>query len=186
MLVFGIWYIFFTEQFKIAMFARLRHQRSDRLRRWAWWDVSTYSLMDMQRSIRLSADRSIAFTGLCMGNSPLTGEFPAQMASNAKNVSIWWSHHAIYLTHTKAIWRPQKPRFRDLIIRPSYVILKRPLSSLGQAMTVWPSDTNGQISQIWDPVLPILANVVNNCVVNIGRIFNRFGECMMECILKIQ
>ena len=33
-------------------------------------------------------------TGLCAGNSPGTGEFPAQMASNAKNVSIWWRHHA--------------------------------------------------------------------------------------------
>ena len=27
------------------------------------------------------------------GNSPVTGEFPAQMASNAENVSIWWRHH---------------------------------------------------------------------------------------------
>ena len=27
-------------------------------------------------------------TGLCEGNSPLTGEFPAQRASNAENVSI--------------------------------------------------------------------------------------------------
>ena len=25
--------------------------------------------------------------------SPATGEFPAQMASNAENVSIWWRHH---------------------------------------------------------------------------------------------
>ena len=33
-------------------------------------------------------------TGLCAGNSPGTGEFPAQMASNAENVSIWWRHHA--------------------------------------------------------------------------------------------
>ena len=32
-------------------------------------------------------------TGLCAGNSPGTGEFPAQMASNAENVSIWWRHH---------------------------------------------------------------------------------------------
>ena len=32
-------------------------------------------------------------TGLCAGNSPVTGEFPAQMASNAENVSIWWCHH---------------------------------------------------------------------------------------------
>ena len=32
-------------------------------------------------------------TGLCAGNSPGTGEFPAQMASNAENVFIWWRHH---------------------------------------------------------------------------------------------
>ena len=32
-------------------------------------------------------------TGLCAGNSPGTGEFPAQMASNAENASIWWHHH---------------------------------------------------------------------------------------------
>ena len=32
-------------------------------------------------------------TGLCAGNSPVTGEFPAQMASYAEKVSIWWRHH---------------------------------------------------------------------------------------------
>ena len=32
-------------------------------------------------------------TGLCAGNSPGTGEFPAQMASYAENVSTWWRHH---------------------------------------------------------------------------------------------
>ena len=32
-------------------------------------------------------------TGLCARNSPVTGELPAQRASNAENVSIWWSHH---------------------------------------------------------------------------------------------
>ena len=36
-------------------------------------------------------------TGLCAGNSPGTGEFPAQMASYAKNVSIWWRHHGACL-----------------------------------------------------------------------------------------
>ena len=33
---------------------------------------------------------------LCAGNSPGTGEFPAQMASNAENVSIWWRQHDLY------------------------------------------------------------------------------------------
>ena len=32
-------------------------------------------------------------TGLCEGNSPGTDEFPAQMASNAENISILWRHH---------------------------------------------------------------------------------------------
>ena len=32
-------------------------------------------------------------TGLCVGNSPGIGEFPAQMASSAENVFSWWRHH---------------------------------------------------------------------------------------------
>ena len=31
--------------------------------------------------------------GLCVGNSSVTDDFPAQMASNTENVSIWWRHH---------------------------------------------------------------------------------------------
>ena len=34
-------------------------------------------------------------TGLCEGNSPVTGEFPAQRASNAENVSTWWRHRVL-------------------------------------------------------------------------------------------
>ena len=33
--------------------------------------------------------------GLCVGNSPGTGEFPTQMTSSAENVSIWWCHHVL-------------------------------------------------------------------------------------------
>ena len=32
-------------------------------------------------------------TGLCEGNSPVTGEFHSQRASSAEIVSIWWRHH---------------------------------------------------------------------------------------------
>ena len=38
---------------------------------------------------------NLRVTGLCAGNSPETSEFPAQMASNAENVSIWWRHHVL-------------------------------------------------------------------------------------------
>ena len=43
-----------------------------------------------RRSMKLS---KLCVTGLCAGNSPVTGGFPAQRASNAENVSIWWRHH---------------------------------------------------------------------------------------------
>ena len=39
--------------------------------------------------------KKIRVTGFCEGNSHVTDEFRAQMASNAENVSIWWRHHDI-------------------------------------------------------------------------------------------
>ena len=49
------------------------------------------------RTACLGADQrkhtKLRLTGLAEENSPVTGEFPAQMASNAENVSIWWRHH---------------------------------------------------------------------------------------------
>ena len=41
-------------------------------------------------------------TGLFVGNSPVTGEFPAQMASYAENVSIGWRHHGYLLLASKS------------------------------------------------------------------------------------
>ena len=79
-----------------------------------WWDtiltsllwrhngrgnVSNHQLHDclLNRLFRLRSKNTskLRVTGLCAGNSPETGEFPAQMASNAENVSIWWRHHDI-------------------------------------------------------------------------------------------
>ena len=42
-----------------------------------------------QRKHQSSASRPL------WGNSPVTGEFPAQRASNTENVSIWWCHHVM-------------------------------------------------------------------------------------------
>ena len=52
------------------------------------------SLINRLFECRLKKTSKLLVTGLCAGNSPGTGEFPAQMASNAENVSIWWRHHA--------------------------------------------------------------------------------------------
>ena len=47
---------------------------------------SIYSGADKKKH---QSSASLAFAG----NSPFSGEFPVQMASNAENVSIWWRHH---------------------------------------------------------------------------------------------
>ena len=55
------------------------------------------SLMVVYSSIYSDTDQKkkskLRVTGICEGNSPMTGEFPAQRASKADSVSIWWRHH---------------------------------------------------------------------------------------------
>ena len=55
-----------------------------------------HCLLNRLFECRSQKTSKLRVTGLCAGNSPGTGEFPAQMASNAENVSIWWRHHALF------------------------------------------------------------------------------------------
>ena len=62
--------------------------------------VSNHQRLDCLLS-RLFRHRSkktskLRVTGLCEGNSPVTGEFPTQKTSNAENVSIWWRDHDVW------------------------------------------------------------------------------------------
>ena len=49
--------------------------------------------------------QSSASLAICAGNSPVTGEFPAQMTSNVENVSIWWRHHEIIAIVLLVQWK---------------------------------------------------------------------------------
>ena len=50
-------------------------------------------LLNQFFGLRWKKTSKLPVTGFCAGNSPVTGEFPAQRASDAENVSIWWHHH---------------------------------------------------------------------------------------------
>ena len=60
-----------------------------------------HCLLNRLCGCRSKETSKLRVTGLCAGNSPGTGAFPAQMASNAENVSIWWRHHANMIYRTK-------------------------------------------------------------------------------------
>ena len=70
---------------------------------------------------RSNKTSKLRVTGLCVVNSPVTGEFPAQRASNAENVSIWWRHHemgdnGIYTWAQKLIFCNKTSKFIILIL----------------------------------------------------------------------
>ena len=61
-----------------------------------------YCLLKRLFRCRSKITSKLRATGLCAWNSPGTGEFHAQKASNVENVSIWWRHHEIAL-----MWLPK-------------------------------------------------------------------------------
>ena len=73
--------------------------------------------------IRLFRRRSkktskVRVTGLCEGNSRVTGEFPAQRASHAENVSIWCRHHDLEFHSVIArVVEACKNTYRDRMVR---------------------------------------------------------------------
>ena len=52
-----------------------------------------YCLLNRLFGCRSKKTSKLRVTGLCAGNSPEAGELPAQMTSNAENVTFWWRHH---------------------------------------------------------------------------------------------
>ena len=66
---------------------------------WAWWRLTHQPhdcLLNRLFKAQIKETSKLRVTGLCAGNSPVTGEFPAQRVSNAENVFIWWRHHDLY------------------------------------------------------------------------------------------
>ena len=84
-------------------------------------DNCSLNCLFIRRSKKTS---KLLVTGLCAGNSPATGEFPAQRASNAKDVSIWWRHHNISSQGLTSNYIPQIRWDVTACPCPWYLLLK--------------------------------------------------------------
>ena len=73
-------------------------------------------------------------TGLCVGNSPVTGEFPAQRTSTAENVSIWWRHRDLNQWYS----RKCSKRFHRLIFIRNFLKV-RLVKTKGTRIMPWTS-----------------------------------------------
>ena len=92
----GVFYEIFGEKWprNIGMAFQWRHNEHDNISNQQPHDYLLNHLF-RRRSKKIS---KLRVTGLCEGNTPETGEFPAQRASNAENVSIWWRHNGNVLS----------------------------------------------------------------------------------------
>ena len=85
----NIWHWYITQAILMCLSLRWRHNGHD--------GVSNHQphhcLLIRLFGCRSNKTSKLRVTGRCARNSPGTGEFPTQMASNAENVSIWWRHH---------------------------------------------------------------------------------------------
>ena len=74
-----------------------------------WWrhngrdGVSNRQPLDCLLMFRSKETSKLPVTGFREGNSPVTGEFPTQRASNAENVSIWWRHNVLTPEYSRRI-----------------------------------------------------------------------------------
>ena len=80
------WYIHYNDVIMVAMAS---------LSTWP----TVYSGADKETS-------KLCVTGLFEGKSPVTGQSPTQLASNAENVSIWWRYHVEVLKYHPCVPLP--------------------------------------------------------------------------------
>ena len=96
-----------------------------------------------RRSKKIS---KLRVTGLYVGNSPVTGEFPAQTASYAENAFIWWRHHgnSFHMAHRAE----SMSRFENTACEPTTLSCWSSNSTTSRSL---PSRTNNDVRLLWYP-----------------------------------
>ena len=93
-------------------------------------------LLDRYSRRKLKKMSKLGVTGLCVGNSPVTGEFRAQRTSNAQNGSICWRHHYLGSISFRPVWISIRDEWNEtkssLEILTMYTIIPRTAGWLGE------------------------------------------------------
>ena len=101
----------------------------------------------LKRLFRRKSTKTSKFrvTGLCEGNSPVTGEFPAQRASNTENASIWWRHHEKLNNPRNHCMDPPLWLMRYLAARNIFINLHKPSGAKCPYHGYWHKEPSHQL-----------------------------------------
>ena len=91
--MFNQWCTSICERFAVVLLVCIIYPKTLQWRHNEHGGVSNHRRLDdlLNRLFRRRSKKTskLRVTGLCLGNSPVTGEVPAQRASDAENVYIW-------------------------------------------------------------------------------------------------
>ena len=121
--------------------------------------------------------RDCLLSRLFMRRSQKTGEFPAQRASNAENVSIWWRHHAPQGNFKCAVmWWLINRRLHGWTVSEYFVV-----SNISRHQ-LFPSSSD--ILQIYENLIKVTDSSVL-CVTFIQHIAYSHITCPLQCTSMI-
>ena len=120
-------------------------------------------------------------TGLCEGNSLVTGEFPAQMASNAENISIWWSHYVLSFLH-----------YWHYLNHPSQSACNIDVSCFPRCYPEQPFEKTVRLLVIWDAIRLIIIMVSSLLLIhsknqqswNISKELTMVVDALTLCVIR--
>ena len=117
------------------------------------------SYCQSKKKYKLPHGTLLCVTGLCAANSPLTGELPAQRASNAGNVSIWW-HYQTKKNRSREIMAST-----PLTVKWQHFRYERPVWT--QSLTFWPGDVRNFVTS-WVVLVPNIKQIWVKLALNHG------------------
>ena len=97
--------------------------------------------------LRSKKTSKLRVTGLCEGNSPVTGEFPAQKTSNAEYVPIWLRHHVCQMSRLQLEKWVQKCQKCQNIILGHYAHIQWPTIQYQTCPSVLPEKYSIPVSK---------------------------------------
>ena len=128
-------------------------------------------------------------TVLCVGNSPGTGEFPAQMASYAENVSIRWRHHGLGYYQNKKTTpdrNPAAPRQKvsHNLVKYGPIITHSPQWAMVRLSTdIWFNDITYNLSIWYNSTITRMAQY--ELVISDHAIFGHGARCPPKVAVSI-
>ena len=115
---------------------------------------------------RSKNESKLRVTGFRAGNSP--AKYPAQRASNAANVSIWWRHHGCFTNTVVNVMGNHKINLMANRVHIAWNVLY--IDSLWPSDTIWRHNSGSTLARVMACCLTAPSHYLNWCWLIISKV----------------